>query len=214
MPLLADLASFPLHVLRIPLPHPPEHAPPPLNPPTPHDQIWLGGNQNQTRLAELYADRIKVKDLEAFLEPILMCFKAARKQGERFGDFVSRIGLVELKRRTGVDESATPSSASLALDPTTLKALEALARAQVRPGSRRGSRGEGRRGERGGGVGGNGCPRHVRVCPCGGAGWRGEGERWQIVQGHEASLARGESSVWYVAPGAGGSQHAAEYLSF
>lgn len=41
-------------------------------------QIYLGGDPNQTRLAELYADRVKVKDLETFLEPIFLFFKNSR----------------------------------------------------------------------------------------------------------------------------------------
>jgi len=41
-------------------------------------QIYLGGDPNQTRLAELYADRVKVKDLETFLEPIFVYFKSNR----------------------------------------------------------------------------------------------------------------------------------------
>ncbi len=41
-------------------------------------QVYIGGNPNQTRLSELYADRVKVKDLEAFLEPIFVHYRDNR----------------------------------------------------------------------------------------------------------------------------------------
>ena len=41
-------------------------------------QIYLGGNPNQTRLAECFAERVKVKDLETFLEPIVVHFRDQR----------------------------------------------------------------------------------------------------------------------------------------
>ena len=41
-------------------------------------QIYLGGNPNQTRLAECFAERVKVKDLETFLEPIFVHFRDQR----------------------------------------------------------------------------------------------------------------------------------------
>ena len=41
-------------------------------------QIYLGGNPNQTRLGELYADRVKLKDIETFFEPIFAHFKETK----------------------------------------------------------------------------------------------------------------------------------------
>lgn len=91
----------------------------------------------QTRLAELYAERVKVKDLEAFLEPIFVVFRAERKPKEAFGDFMSRFGFPAVKEfqagfKSGGAEKVTEASkaGSLNLDPATLKALEAAASAQ------------------------------------------------------------------------------------
>lgn len=56
-------------------------------------QLWLGGNHAQTAMAQLYKERVKVRDLEAELEPLFAFWKAARRDGEGFGYFVHRMGL-------------------------------------------------------------------------------------------------------------------------
>ncbi|GFR49142.1 hypothetical protein Agub_g11159 [Astrephomene gubernaculifera] len=61
-------------------------------------QIYLGGNANQTRLAELYADRVKIKDLESFLEPILAAWWTNRRPSEGFGDWTARVGFPAVKQ--------------------------------------------------------------------------------------------------------------------
>jgi len=43
----------------------------------PH-QIWLGGSSNQTRLAEVFKERVKLNQLEATLEPLFFYWKSAR----------------------------------------------------------------------------------------------------------------------------------------
>lgn len=60
-------------------------------------QLYLGGNPNQTRLAELFADRVKVKDLETFLEPVFVHYRDHRKPKEAFGDYIARTGFPALK---------------------------------------------------------------------------------------------------------------------
>ncbi len=60
-------------------------------------QMWLGGSPNQTRLAELYQDRVRVRDLDAWLESLFLAFKDGRKKDERFGDWVARTGLPGVK---------------------------------------------------------------------------------------------------------------------
>ncbi|KAI3423846.1 hypothetical protein D9Q98_009681 [Chlorella vulgaris] len=61
-------------------------------------QIWLGGSLNATRLAETFADRVKVKDFETFLEPLFAAFKAQRRGAdETFGDFCARVGFEALR---------------------------------------------------------------------------------------------------------------------
>lgn len=56
-------------------------------------QLWLGGNVAQTALAQEYKDRVKVRDLEAVLEPLLAFWKNGRRAGEGFGYFTSRVGM-------------------------------------------------------------------------------------------------------------------------
>lgn len=60
-------------------------------------QIWLGGNPNQTCLAEPYVQKVLEQDLETFLEPLLVCFRDRRQTGESFGEFCHRIGFDELR---------------------------------------------------------------------------------------------------------------------
>jgi sulfite reductase beta subunit-like hemoprotein len=45
----------------------------------------------------VYAERVKLRDLEATLEPLLAAFKARRQPGEAFGDFVARLGFAALR---------------------------------------------------------------------------------------------------------------------
>lgn len=55
-------------------------------------QIWLGGTPSLDRLSKPFADKVKVKDIEAVLEPVFFFYKSRRREGERFGDFVDRVG--------------------------------------------------------------------------------------------------------------------------
>jgi len=61
-------------------------------------QIWLGGCPNQTRLAELFMDRMKIDKLEETFEPFFVYFKEDRKPKETFGDFCARVGFASLKQ--------------------------------------------------------------------------------------------------------------------
>ncbi|MFM8359678.1 MAG: NADPH-dependent assimilatory sulfite reductase hemoprotein subunit, partial [Verrucomicrobiota bacterium] len=54
-------------------------------------QVWLGGNQNGTRLNRVWKEMLKEVDLETELRPVLARFAAERQAGERFGDWVERI---------------------------------------------------------------------------------------------------------------------------
>lgn len=40
---------------------------------------------------------MKLRDLEATLEPLFAAYKARRTAGEAFGDFVARVGFVALR---------------------------------------------------------------------------------------------------------------------
>mmetsp|Transcript_36452 Transcript_36452/g.81128 ORF Transcript_36452/g.81128 Transcript_36452/m.81128 type:complete len:211 (-) Transcript_36452:890-1522(-) len=119
-------------------------------------QVYLGGNSNQTRLATLFADRVKLKDFEAFFEPVFLHFKNNKKVNEGFGDYAARVGVDAIRafqashqaaaapapavaaaangngngNGNGAKAPAAPAAAGVALDPTTVEALKALAKAQ------------------------------------------------------------------------------------
>ncbi|KAG2431977.1 hypothetical protein HYH02_013193 [Chlamydomonas schloesseri] len=80
-------------------------------------QLYFGGNTNQTRLAQLYADRVKVKDLETTLEPIFAAWKANRRPKESFGDWVSRIGFDAVKTQAAAAAASLPAPAAPAAAP-------------------------------------------------------------------------------------------------
>jgi sulfite reductase (NADPH) hemoprotein beta-component len=54
-------------------------------------QVWLGGNQNGTRLNKVWKETLKEADTETELRPLLVRYKAERLAGERFGDWVERV---------------------------------------------------------------------------------------------------------------------------
>jgi sulfite reductase (ferredoxin) len=60
-------------------------------------QVWLGGCPAQTRLAQVYTDRMHIDDLETFFTPMFIYFKKDRKIGEGFGDFCDRVGLESIR---------------------------------------------------------------------------------------------------------------------
>ncbi|CAD7701538.1 unnamed protein product [Ostreobium quekettii] len=60
-------------------------------------QIWLGGDQGQTRLAQCFMDRMKLNDLETVMEPIFFFYSQQRKHDEGFGDFCARVGFDALR---------------------------------------------------------------------------------------------------------------------
>ncbi|MGQ4648320.1 sulfite reductase, ferredoxin dependent [Lyngbya aestuarii] len=63
-------------------------------------QVWLGGSPHQTRLAQPYVDRMPVKELEAFLEPIFVYYQKERQTEESFGDFCDRVGFDAIRQFT------------------------------------------------------------------------------------------------------------------
>ena len=54
-------------------------------------QVWLGGNQNGTRLNKVWKDLLKETETETELRPLLVRYKSERTAGERFGDWVERV---------------------------------------------------------------------------------------------------------------------------
>ncbi len=68
-------------------------------------QVWLGGDANQTQLAQPYIDKLPDKDIESFLEPLLAYFKQEKIDEETFGQFCQRVGFDALRT---FSESYTP----------------------------------------------------------------------------------------------------------
>ncbi|XFA73529.1 sulfite reductase, ferredoxin dependent [Thermosynechococcaceae cyanobacterium Okahandja] len=60
-------------------------------------QTWLGGSPHQTRLAQVYIERLPITELEATLEPLLVYYRDRRQTGESFGDFCHRVGFDALR---------------------------------------------------------------------------------------------------------------------
>lgn len=56
-------------------------------------QLWLGASPNQTRLAQVYLEKMPIDELESTLEPLLIYFKQSRNLSESFGDFCDRVGM-------------------------------------------------------------------------------------------------------------------------
>ena len=59
-------------------------------------QIWLGAAPNQTRLSQVYLEKLHINDLETAFEPIFVYFKQSRQTHESFGDFCDRVSLVSI----------------------------------------------------------------------------------------------------------------------
>jgi sulfite reductase (ferredoxin) len=73
-------------------------------------QLWLGGSPHQTRLAQVYLEKLPIQALEVTLEPLLIYFQQNRKPAESFGDFCDRVGF-DLLRQFAADyqpEAAQP----------------------------------------------------------------------------------------------------------
>ncbi len=68
-------------------------------------QVWLGGDANQTQLAQPYIDKLPEKDIEKFLEPLFAYFKQDKTEQETFGQFCQRVGFEALRT---FSESYTP----------------------------------------------------------------------------------------------------------
>ncbi|CCQ49542.1 sulfite reductase, ferredoxin dependent [Crocosphaera watsonii WH 8501] len=60
-------------------------------------QVWLGGDANQTQLAQPYIDKLPDKDIESFLEPLFAYFKQDKTKQETFGQFCQRVGFEALR---------------------------------------------------------------------------------------------------------------------
>jgi sulfite reductase (ferredoxin) len=68
-------------------------------------QVWLGGDPNQTQLAQPYIEKLPDKQIESFLEPFFAYFKEEKIDQESFGQFCNRVGFEALK---SFSDSYTP----------------------------------------------------------------------------------------------------------
>ncbi|MED6172984.1 hypothetical protein PIB30_055167 [Stylosanthes scabra] len=97
-------------------------------------QIWLGGNKNQTSIAQSFMDKVKVHDLEKVLEPLFYYWKQKRQSKESFGEFAGRMGFEKLKEYVekweGPVVSPTRYNLRLFSDKETYEAMDGLAKLQ------------------------------------------------------------------------------------
>lgn len=54
-------------------------------------QLYLGGNEGNTRLNRLHKDTVKSEDLMNELRSVLTRYRDQKQPGERFGDFCARV---------------------------------------------------------------------------------------------------------------------------
>ncbi|HEY0753411.1 MAG TPA: NADPH-dependent assimilatory sulfite reductase hemoprotein subunit [Ktedonobacteraceae bacterium] len=71
--------------------------------------IYIGGDQPNTRLNTLYASMVHFDKLAVTLHPLLEIWRDERQPGEKFGDFCQRVGIAYLQERT--DQSHATSEA-------------------------------------------------------------------------------------------------------
>ncbi|KAL1587910.1 hypothetical protein WHR41_03133 [Cladosporium halotolerans] len=57
--------------------------------------MYLGGGYHGQRLNKLYRSSIKEDEILAILKPLIKRYAAERNEGERFGDFAIRIGMIK-----------------------------------------------------------------------------------------------------------------------
>lgn len=61
--------------------------------------VYIGGDQPNTRLNTLYATMVRTNDLAATIRPLLLIWRDERLPGETFGDFSHRVGIEYLRER-------------------------------------------------------------------------------------------------------------------
>jgi sulfite reductase (ferredoxin) len=70
--------------------------------------VYIGGDQANTRLNMLYASLVHFNELAATIRPLLSIWRAERRAGETFGDFVVRMGVDELRTLASHASMALP----------------------------------------------------------------------------------------------------------
>lgn len=67
--------------------------------------IYVGGDQPNTRLNTLYATMVHFSNLAATVHPLLVIWRDERQAGEKFGDFCYRVGVEYLQARVSASAS-------------------------------------------------------------------------------------------------------------
>lgn len=57
--------------------------------------MYLGGGYHGQRLNKLYRSSIKEEEILAIMKPLIKRYSIERNEGERFGDFAIRIGMIK-----------------------------------------------------------------------------------------------------------------------
>lgn len=57
--------------------------------------VYLGGGYHGQRLNKLYRSSIKEEEIMEIMVPLLKRYALEREEGERFGDFCIRIGMIK-----------------------------------------------------------------------------------------------------------------------
>jgi sulfite reductase (ferredoxin) len=69
-------------------------------------QVWLGASSNQTRLSQVYLEKMPIDQLETVFEPLFVYFKQGRQPEESFGNFCDRVGLAALHQFAAIYDPA------------------------------------------------------------------------------------------------------------
>jgi len=70
--------------------------------------VFLGGDPQGTRLNHLYAAAVPLAELCSLLRGPLQAYRDERTEGESFGDWCTRAGVVELRRRFEIADPVAP----------------------------------------------------------------------------------------------------------
>ncbi|KAL1552956.1 transcriptional regulatory protein [Salvia divinorum] len=97
-------------------------------------QFWLGGTPNQTTLATVFKEKVKIHDLEKVLEPLFYHWKRKRLSKESFGEFTNRMGkekMLELVDKwEGIPQGPSQYNLKLFADKETYEKVDAIAKLQ------------------------------------------------------------------------------------
>lgn len=70
--------------------------------------LYLGGGHAGQRLNRLYQEDVKASEIVGILEPIIQRYAREREDGEKFGDFVIRAGIIEASGPGAEFQKAVP----------------------------------------------------------------------------------------------------------